>query len=156
MMPRKSNASARFWKWRSRSTKSASESDARDLFTSTTQSSMISPSLGSEAPVSVPMSPFLSESAHVLSLQHPLAVSPTSRMSEVMVSSDSNNADTSNSSVAKTEEPHRTSLESARSLVSSLRHRSFLVKAKQGIEARLRPMIRKDVRNVFPSLWISS
>ncbi|KAG6003170.1 hypothetical protein E4U21_002284 [Claviceps maximensis] len=69
----KSSASSRFWKWKTRSSrKTASEVEGRDP-------DHISPSLSIPSPLSnfadrnTPQvaSPYLSESAHVLSLQHP-------------------------------------------------------------------------------------
>lgn len=82
-IPRQGSASSRFWRWRARSTKSASESEFREAYSSTPSSAhgIITPS------PSTPMSPYLTESAHVLSLQNPGACSPTSRMSEFQLAS---------------------------------------------------------------------
>ncbi|KAG5981131.1 hypothetical protein E4U55_003267 [Claviceps digitariae] len=68
----KSTASSRFWKWKTRSSrKSASETEARELHISPTASvpSPFSNLTGLSAPPVA--SPYLSESAHVLSLQNP-------------------------------------------------------------------------------------
>ncbi|RSL71891.1 hypothetical protein CEP54_000997 [Fusarium duplospermum] len=73
-MQRKSNSGKSFWKWRNRSTKSASESDARDLSFASPLTSMSVPTNFKpfEQPLPrQPASPFVSESAHVFSLQHP-------------------------------------------------------------------------------------
>ncbi|KFA48694.1 hypothetical protein S40293_08521 [Stachybotrys chartarum IBT 40293] len=66
--PRKSISSGRFWKWRSRSNKSTSETDTHDPHNS--PSTSVSTPIRSNH-LNIPPSPFLSESAHVLSLQHP-------------------------------------------------------------------------------------
>ncbi|RSM19330.1 hypothetical protein CDV31_001752 [Fusarium ambrosium] len=76
MMQRKSNSGKSFWKWRNRSTKSASESDARDLSFTSPLTSMSVPTNFKPFEQSLPRqpaSPFVSESAHVFSLQHPSA-----------------------------------------------------------------------------------
>ncbi|KAM6533809.1 hypothetical protein FALCPG4_006760 [Fusarium falciforme] len=76
MMQRKSNSGKSFWKWRNRSTKSASESDVRDLSFTSPLTSMSVPTNFKpfEQPLPrQPVSPFVSESAHVFSLQHPSA-----------------------------------------------------------------------------------
>ena len=80
-MPRRSNASSRFWRWRTRSTKSASESDTRDR----SPSLSLSPLGPAHISPSTPLSPFLTESAHVLSLQNPDNCSPSTRLSEVQL-----------------------------------------------------------------------
>ncbi|RDA85391.1 hypothetical protein CP532_1938 [Ophiocordyceps camponoti-leonardi (nom. inval.)] len=84
---RKSNSSLRFWKWRTRSNKSAtSEAEASDPLAwscpSTTSSAPAWLSTAdsnaffadSQQPL---LSPFLSERTHVLSLQHPTGIAPT-------------------------------------------------------------------------------
>ncbi|RCI10345.1 hypothetical protein L249_4399 [Ophiocordyceps polyrhachis-furcata BCC 54312] len=84
---RKSNSSLRFWKWRTRSNKSAtSEAEASDplawSYPSTTSSAPAWLSTAesnaffadSQHPA---LSPFLSERTHVLSLQHPTGITPT-------------------------------------------------------------------------------
>ncbi|RDA95011.1 hypothetical protein CP533_2104 [Ophiocordyceps camponoti-saundersi (nom. inval.)] len=84
---RKSNSSLRFWKWRTRSNKSAqSDAEAGDSLV------WSCPSTTSSAPAWLPtadsnayfsdaqhplLSPFLSERTHVLSLQHPTGMTPT-------------------------------------------------------------------------------
>ncbi|KAJ4006744.1 hypothetical protein NW752_010746 [Fusarium irregulare] len=63
-----------FFKWRNRSTKSASESDVQDLSLASPLTSLSAPPnfQGFEPPPPrPPSSPFVSESAHVFSLQHP-------------------------------------------------------------------------------------
>lgn len=73
-LPRKSAASSRFWKWRSRSSKSNSETDPRDaLLASSSNSPPLPTHLANSYPVQQVMSPYLSEEAHVLSLQNPSA-----------------------------------------------------------------------------------
>lgn len=110
MLPRKSNASSsRFWKWRARSTKSTSEAESRD---DTAPSSPFASSSGfasppgqftarpfTPTPLNGPMSPFLTESAHVLSLQNPDSCSPGSRSQTQM-----SEARTMSSSAASTTE----------------------------------------------------
>jgi hypothetical protein len=67
---RKSTSSSKFWRWRTRSNKSTmSEADA-SMYGSPADSPLVTGS--SRQPVPAPLvSPFLSESAHVRSLQHP-------------------------------------------------------------------------------------
>lgn len=86
--PRKSNASSnvRFWKWRSRSAKSASETDA---LLNGRYASRVTSATGPKSKPDLPRhdppaihqvwTPYLSESDHVFSLQHPTAepVSPS-------------------------------------------------------------------------------
>lgn len=72
MTRRKSNGSNRFWKWRT-STKSASDLETRDIpylspTASPSQNNLL-PRVSELPPV--PPSPYVSESAHVFSLQHP-------------------------------------------------------------------------------------
>jgi hypothetical protein len=68
---RKSTSSSKFWRWRTRSNKSTmSEADA-SMYASPADSPLVTAS-SSRQPAPVPLvSPFLSESAHVRSLQHP-------------------------------------------------------------------------------------
>lgn len=77
MAQRKSNSGRSFFKWRNHSTtKSASESDVRDLSLGSPLASLSAPPnfQGFESPQQrPPSSPFVSESAHVFSLQHPSA-----------------------------------------------------------------------------------
>ncbi|KAH7319904.1 hypothetical protein B0I35DRAFT_223120 [Stachybotrys elegans] len=81
--PRKSTSSSRFWRWRSRSTKSTSDTDLRDCPNVSPVSSAPAPLSRVEQPPQ-PMSPFLSESAHVRSLQHPSRSSLTHASSDSM------------------------------------------------------------------------
>jgi hypothetical protein len=77
MNPHKSNGSNRFWKWRTRSNKSVSESDARDISYASPTTTSLSPSNFLPKVIEqpqVPPSPYVSESAHVFSLQHPSSV----------------------------------------------------------------------------------
>jgi|SRR5688572_516935 len=70
MVGRKSTSSSKFWRWRTRSNKSTmSEADAV-MYTSPTEPPSMSTLPRQNDPIPL-TSPFLSESAHVLSLQHP-------------------------------------------------------------------------------------
>lgn len=70
MAARKSTSSSKFWRWRTRSNKSTmSEADAA-LYASPTESPVVSTLPKQQCPAPL-ASPFLTESAHVLSLQHP-------------------------------------------------------------------------------------
>ena len=68
-MPRKSSATARLLRWRARSSRSIGEVDSGSPYSSlsTPRTAM----LRTESLNASPMSPYLSESAHVLSLQYP-------------------------------------------------------------------------------------
>ncbi|KAI9158281.1 hypothetical protein HJFPF1_06273 [Paramyrothecium foliicola] len=72
---RKSTSSSRFWKWRSRSTKSTSETEPPEASYGSGRLSASPPSQWqdacSEPPTQRQTSPYVSESAHVLSLQRP-------------------------------------------------------------------------------------
>ncbi|XEV05774.1 hypothetical protein FSHL1_011061 [Fusarium sambucinum] len=77
MISRKSYSSKGFFKWRNRSTKSASESDVRDMSLGSPLTSLSAPPnfQGFEPPQPrPPSSPFVSESAHVFSLQQPSVI----------------------------------------------------------------------------------
>lgn len=77
---RQSVPSTKFWKWRARSNKSTSEFDGREIsYTSPTSSVSVGPQLSTRDS----SSPFLSESAHVLSLQQP-AEAPDVRRTSCM------------------------------------------------------------------------
>lgn len=148
MMSRKSNSSARFWKWRTRSGKTTSECEARDVYNSSREGSLSGHPTKIEIAAPTPMSPFLSESAHVLSLQHPGTLPTTTRMSEVLVPPSPIEDEAAKSSTENTEGSRRTSTSSGRSLASGLRHGRFYSRAKHGIENienKIRPMIRKEV-----------
>ncbi|KAG6009412.1 hypothetical protein E4U54_008561 [Claviceps lovelessii] len=69
----KSSASSRFWKWKTRSSrKSTSEVEAQELSHTSPTASLPSPLSNFTGPNAHQVaSPYLSESAHVLSLQHP-------------------------------------------------------------------------------------
>ncbi|CAM1511636.1 Fc.00g091490.m01.CDS01 [Cosmosporella sp. VM-42] len=76
------SSNGKFWRWRARSNKSASESDARDISVSSPTTSLptpYSPPKLLQQQQQQPYSPYLSESAHVFSLQHPPSGSNSDR-----------------------------------------------------------------------------
>ena len=142
-MSRKSYSSKGFFKWRSRSTKSASESEVQDL-------PLASPSTSLSAPPKFqafeppqprpPSSPFLSESAHVLSLQHP----SVTRLSDQILDSGSISRRTSTDSISPMTDnslPSRT--KSTPSTPTSTG--SLYGKAMQRIGSKLKFRIRREV-----------
>lgn len=73
-------SSARFWKWRARSNKSTSEQEVRDISYASPMSSL-SAEKEKQLQLQQAPSPYLSESAHVLSLQRPVQASTARRTS---------------------------------------------------------------------------
>lgn len=143
-MSRKSYSSKGFFKWRSRSTKSASESEVQDL-------SLASPSTSLSAPPKFqafeppqprpPSSPFLSESAHVLSLQHP----SVTRLSDQVLDSSSISRRASTDSISPMTDnslPSRTKSTPPSTPTST---GSLYGKAKQRIGSKLKFRIRREV-----------
>ncbi|KAI7770872.1 hypothetical protein LZL87_004659 [Fusarium oxysporum] len=135
-----------FFKWRNRSTKSASEPDVRDL-------SFASPLISLSAPLTFqgfeptqprpPSSPFVSESAHVLSLQHPAVTRFSDQFpdsSDIFPSMNNNSTDSispmNNSGInGQTSTPPS-------SPPSSM---GFYVKAKKSLESKLKLKARREV-----------
>lgn len=146
MVQRKSNSGKTFWKWRARSTKSASESDPRDMsFASPTNSlsapAILSKSLESSQLRTLPLSPFASESAHVLSLQRP----SDNRVSDQFHNASDISPSTTRANSVSTVStafaiPDATPHDSTPSCTSGL-----YVRAKQSIESRLSSRMRKQV-----------
>ncbi|KAM5375301.1 hypothetical protein ACJZ2D_006130 [Fusarium nematophilum] len=132
-----------FWKWRNRSTKSASESDLRDMsFASPLTPLSMPPNFKpfeqqSPRPVS---SPFVSESAHVFSLQHPSAARLSDRGPETRPVSPRMGSTASISPMSAPETVIKSSTVSSTPLSS----KGLYDKAKKSIEAKLRLRPRKE------------
>ncbi|CEF88412.1 hypothetical protein FGSG_05228 [Fusarium graminearum PH-1] len=146
MAQRKSNSSRSFFRWRNHSTtKSASESDVRDLSLGSPLASLSAPPNfhGFEPPQQrPPSSPFVSESAHVFSLQHPstnLFSDNTQDFSSVSQSVDRDSTDSISPMhnwvpSRKTDTPPSTPRSSG----------SLYGKAKKSIGSKLKFRIRKE------------
>ena len=143
-MPRKSYSSKGFFKWRSRSTKSASESDVQDLSLASPTTSLSAPPnfQGFEPPQPrPPSSPFLSESAHVLSLQHP---SITRLSDQILDSSSVSRRDRTDSiSPITNNSLHSQTMNTSASTPPS--PGSIYGKAKEKIRSKLKFNIRREV-----------
>jgi hypothetical protein len=147
MMQRKSNSGKSFWKWRNRSTKSASESDAREMsFASPMTSMSVPPNFKPfEQPLQrQPASPFVSESAHVFSLQHPTTTLLSNQAREDRESSSvspgmGSSSSISPMSVADTVRKATTVPSSPSSTIG------LYDKAKKSIESKLKFRTRKEV-----------
>ncbi|KAL6832874.1 hypothetical protein V8C40DRAFT_284493 [Trichoderma camerunense] len=163
--PRKSNASSnvRFWKWRSRSTKSASETDA--LLNGRLASRVTSatgpkskPDLPRHDPPAIHQvwTPYLSESDHVFSLQHPTAepVSPSTtaitpsksqQSSEsIVVSPGSKNYRLVDTPKTTSPEHHTQTTVKTGSPTPLLSPRLLYLKAKKEIESKLKQKQHED------------
>ncbi|KAH7275194.1 hypothetical protein NW759_005241 [Fusarium solani] len=146
MMQRKSNSGKSFWKWRNRSTKSASESDAREMsFASPMTSMSVPPNFKPfEQPLQrQPASPFVSESAHVFSLQHPTTTLLSNQAREDRESSSvspgmGSSSSISPMSVADTVRKATTVPSSPSSTIG------LYDKAKKSIESKLKFRTRKE------------
>jgi hypothetical protein len=141
---RKSTSTKSFFKWRNRSTKSASETDYRDLSFTSPLTPMSAPPNLQTFESRPPSSPFVSESAHVFSLQHPTVT----RFSDVNQGS----ADIS---------PGIASTESISPMNNSRKARGTSTppssppssgglydKTKKSLESKLRLKVRREVRMV--------
>jgi hypothetical protein len=146
MVPRKSYSSKGFFKWRSRSTKSASESDVRDLSLGSPLTSLSAPPnfQGFEPPQPrPPSSPFVSESAHVFSLQHPSVTRFSDHIQDTSsVSPGANRNSTGSISPMNSSTPPRT-VSTPPSTPSS--SGSLYGKAKKSIGSKLKFRIRREV-----------
>ncbi|EEU40776.1 uncharacterized protein NECHADRAFT_25867, partial [Fusarium vanettenii 77-13-4] len=145
MTQRKSNSGKSIWKWRNRSTKSASESDAREIsFASPMTSMSVPPNFKPfEQPSRKPTSPFVSESAHVFSLQHPSTLRLSTEAREARESSSVSPGMGSSSSIspmcaADTVRKASTVPSSPSSTIG------LYGKAKKSIESKLRFRTRKE------------
>ncbi|KAF5634511.1 uncharacterized protein FTJAE_6718 [Fusarium tjaetaba] len=143
MVPRKSTSGKSFFKWRNRSTKSASESDVRGH-------SFASPLTSLSAPLNFqgfeptqprpPSSPFVSESAHVLSLQHPSVTRFSDQFPDSSDISPSLNSTDSISPMNNSGINGQTNTPPS-SPPSSV---GFYVKAKKSLESKLKFKTRKE------------
>jgi hypothetical protein len=144
MVPRKSTSRKSFFKWRNRLTKSASESDVRDL-------SFASPLTSLSAPLNFqgfeptqprpPSSPFVSESAHVFSLQHPAVTRFSGQFPDSSDIPPSKNSTDSISPMNNSGTNVRLSTPPS-SPPSSM---GFYVKAKKSLESKLKLKARREV-----------
>lgn len=146
MVPRKSTSGKSFFKWRNHSTKSASDSDVRDL-------SFASPLTSLSAPLTFqgfeptqrrpPSSPFVSESAHVLSLQHP----SVTRFSDQFPDSSDIYRSMNNNSTDSISPMNNSGIKGQTSTPPSSPPSSmgFYVKAKKSLESKLGLKTRKEV-----------
>lgn len=146
MVPRKSTSGKSFFKWRNRSTKSASESDVRDL-------SFASPLTSLSAPLTFqnfeptqprpPSSPFVSESAHVLSLQHPAVT----RFSDQFPDSSDISPSMNNNSTDSISPMNNSGIKGQTSTPPSSPPSSmgFYIKAKKSLESKLKLKARREV-----------
>ncbi|KAF5628602.1 hypothetical protein F25303_10402 [Fusarium sp. NRRL 25303] len=143
--PRPSRDGFDFFKWRNRSTKSASEPDVRDL-------SFASPLTSLSAPLTFqgfeptqprpPSSPFVSESAHVLSLQHPSVTRFSDQFPDSSdISPSLNNNSTDSISPMNNSGIKRQTSTPPSSPPSSM---GFYVKAKNSLESKLKLKTRKE------------
>ncbi|KAH7248859.1 uncharacterized protein BKA55DRAFT_388381 [Fusarium redolens] len=143
MVPRKSTSRKSFFKWRNRLTKSASESDVRDL-------SFASPLTSLSAPLNFqgfeptqprpPSSPFVSESAHVFSLQHPAVTRFSAQFPDSSDIPPSKNSTDSISPMNNSGTNVRLSTPPS-SPPSSM---GFYVKAKKSLESKLKLKARRE------------
>ncbi|KAI1042876.1 hypothetical protein LB505_000930 [Fusarium chuoi] len=145
MVPRKSTSGKSFFKWRNHSTKSASDSDVRDL-------SFASPLTSLSAPLTFqgfeptqrrpPSSPFVSESAHVLSLQHP----SVTRFSDHFPDSSDIYPSMNNNSTDSISPMNNSGIKGQTSTPPSSPPSSmgFYVKAKKSLESKLGLKTRKE------------
>lgn len=141
LLPRKSTSSTRFWKWRSRSNKSTSELDNREISYASPMSSL---SAVRVSPVISSSSPYLSESAHVLSLQQPASDSATRRTSrepQVSPATTSMQAEGGVDSSGCKHDRQASTSEHAPGFGKSLYQ-----KVIKELEAKLKPKRRKSVR----------
>ncbi|RGP80843.1 hypothetical protein FLONG3_991 [Fusarium longipes] len=134
-----------FFKWRNRSTKSASESDVRDLSLGSPLTPLSAPPnfQGFEPPQPrPPSSPFVSESAHVFSLQHPSVTRFSDQIQNFSSLSPSMDRDSTESiSPMNNSIPPRTTSTPPSTPPSSS---SIYGKAKKSIGSKLRFRIRRE------------
>ena len=153
---RKSASSSRFWKWRSRSTKSASETEPAEashgfphLASSPLPLQQQQQSAYSEPHTQQGTSPYASESAHVLSLQHPPVGGRITCLSEKLLPNASSGTDSiregacepsPQGSVVRISVPSTSPISTSRESV-----RRFYIKAKKEIESRIKTKTDKEV-----------
>lgn len=147
-MPRKStSSSARLWKWHTRSNRSASEVELRD-------SSFASPTTPFPTSHSIPnrfqqqpYSPYLTESAHVLSLQNPSIVSEDGlRSDRPSIGQLPNEISNSVSTLTQSSTVVLHSPVSTDNSLLGVTPKNLYVKAKKGLESKLRFRANKQVR----------
>ncbi|KAH7238383.1 hypothetical protein BKA59DRAFT_245472 [Fusarium tricinctum] len=137
---RKSTSSKSFFKWRNRSTKSNSETESRDTSFTSPLTPMSAPPNFQTFESKPPSSPFVSESAHVFSLQHPTV----SRFSDVKQgSADISPGIASTESISpmnKSSEARGTSTPPSSPPSSG----GLYDKAKKSLESKLRLKVRRE------------
>ena len=150
-MPRKSTSSgARLWRWRTRSNKSASEAEGREP-----SGSYASPTAPFSTSYSIPnrfqlqqqqpYSPYLTESAHVLSLQNPSSTSNSEfQPNRPSISQDSNNYSESVLRLSRSETVLHSPTPTENELLS-ISTKGLYIKAKRGLESKLRLKTQKQV-----------
>ncbi|KAK5987938.1 hypothetical protein PT974_12074 [Cladobotryum mycophilum] len=152
---------SRFWKWRSRSTKSASESEAVNEVPHS-HSSISAPQSRYEQPQV--WSPYLSESAHVFSLQHPAAAaaaglrSSTSHQSSESVLVSPASRCVWSDDIPESVSPESTTYTSTQTVSPDtplLSPRALYMKAKKEIEAKLKNKKHGDTL-LIPGIEIRS
>ncbi|KAF5019641.1 hypothetical protein F66182_8345 [Fusarium sp. NRRL 66182] len=153
--PRPPRDGKSFFKWRNRSTKSASESDVRDTsFTSPLTSLSSPPNFRTFEPVQSrpPSSPFVSESAHVFSLQHPATTRlPDKLFDSSSISPTMSSSVDSISPMSAAETVQRTSARTSTAPSSPPSSEGLYGKAKKSIGSRLGIKSRKE-QPPFPSI----
>lgn len=151
-MSRKSTSSgSRLWKWHTRSNRSASEVELRD-------SSFASPTTPFPTSQSIPnrfqqqpYSPYLTESAHVLSLQNPSIVSEIGlRPDRSSIGQPPNEISNSVPTLTRSNTVVLRSPVTTGSSLSEATPKNLYIKAKKGIESKLRFRAHKQVRLRLP------
>jgi hypothetical protein len=139
---RKSTSSKSFFKWRSRSTKSTSETDFRDSSVASPLTPMSAPPNFQAFESRPPSSPFVSESAHVFSLQHPtVTLFPNINQGSVDISPSIGSTD-SISPMNGTDKARGTSTPPSSSPSSG----GLYDKAKRSLESKFKLRVRIEVR----------
>lgn len=147
-MPRKSTSSgSRLWKWHTRSNRSASEVELRD-------SSFASPTTPFPTSHSIPnrfqqqpYSPYLTESAHVASLQNPSISSEIgARQDRPSIGQLPNEISNSVSTLTRASTVVLHSSPTADSLLLGVTPKKLYVKAIKGLESKLRFRAHRQVR----------
>lgn len=155
-MPRKGRTGTRFWKWHSPSTKSASDADAAQprlaspvaTHSGSTPTSLLQANQSEQTA----LSPYLSESAHVLSLQHPLQQGSSHDPGDApQMSSGYGTSQGKEAFGRKSDVWGDSTSPRARSTSSPLRKR-FFTKAFKKIEAKVKAQGRKEVCSPLPRL----
>ncbi|KAM4060366.1 hypothetical protein HRG_002064 [Hirsutella rhossiliensis] len=162
--PPRDGFDSRFWKWRSRSTKSTSEMDAGDFSSACSPPSASAPgwhALHLDAAAPPPLSPFLSESAHVLSLQNPPGFAMPYQSAEKLVAPPPSfpewpprdgrvDEDASQRTVVRVPSAAAASAAAVSSSTTSasswhLHGRRWLSKARREVEFKFRPRNRQEL-----------